>query len=281
MRGLFIGIHKSCSFLPNPFEYNYIISANIISFWGISCSIDNIYISTSSHKDAHKNALYDAKNWLLSHHNSSKPALLMGDFNMSKQDISQFLSKYNLSWNILDLTRHQLTWSRGGHTSCIDHILANDKIMEFINQSSACTSFNDLSDHFPIILSCRKIDNEGFVSSSPSKSIRWFNRICIDKSKDIFSHNFFSVLANDFVYSNNNSASTMASKFLDTADKIGDDIDARIPSNLKGSPFHCPHYIKKLFHVKHTLYKNVKEFSLDINNLDEFHTLNKEYSVFM
>jgi len=34
IRGLFIGIHKSCSFLPDPFEYNYIISANIISFWG-------------------------------------------------------------------------------------------------------------------------------------------------------------------------------------------------------------------------------------------------------
>jgi len=90
MRGLFIGIHKSCSFLPDPFEYNYIISANIISFWGISCSIGNIYIPTSSHKDARKNALYDAKNWLLSHHNSSKPDLLMGDFNMSKQDISHF-----------------------------------------------------------------------------------------------------------------------------------------------------------------------------------------------
>lgn len=80
----------------------------------------------------------------------------MGDFNISKHDISQFLSKYNLSWNILDLTGHQLTWSRGGHTSCIDHILANDKMMEFINQSSVCTSFNDLPDHFPIILSCLK-----------------------------------------------------------------------------------------------------------------------------
>ena len=55
----------------------------------------------------------------------------MGDFNISKHDISQFLSKYNLSWNILDLTVRQLTC----HTSCIDHILANDKMMKFINQS--------------------------------------------------------------------------------------------------------------------------------------------------
>jgi len=38
------------------------------------------------------------------------------------------------------------------------------------------------------------------------------------------------------------------------------------------------HYIKKLSHVKHTLYKKIKEFSLDINNLDEFLALNKEYS---
>ena len=79
-------------------------------------------------------------------------------------------------------------------------------------------------------------------------------------------------------YSNNNSASTMVSKLLDTANKIGDDICSRIPSNLKGSPFHCPHYIKKLSHVKHTLYKKIKEFSIDMNNLDEFLELNKEYS---
>ena len=84
MRGLFIGIHKSCSFLPDPFEFNYIISANIISLWGISCNIGNINISTSSPKTARKNALDDAKNWLLFHYHSLKPALLMGDFNMSK-----------------------------------------------------------------------------------------------------------------------------------------------------------------------------------------------------
>ena len=102
---------------------------------------------------------------------------------------------------------------------------------------------------------------------------------------DIFSHNLFSVLANDFVYSNNNSFL----KLLDTADKIGDDIGARIPSNLKGSPFHCPHYIKKLSHEKHTLYKKL-EFSMRTSSettvaltlfqarLDEFLALNKEYS---
>jgi len=47
----------------------------------------------------------------------------------------------------------------------------------------------------------------------------------------------------------------MVSKLHDTADKIGDDIGARIPSNFDGSPFHFLHYIKKLSHLKHTWYK--------------------------
>ena len=151
-------------------------------------------------------------------------------------------------------------------------------MMEYINQASVCSSFNDLSDHFPIILSCRKMDSEGFTSPSPSSSFRWSSRTCLDKSNDIFSHNLFSVLANDFESSNNISASSMVSKLLDTADKIGDDIGARIPSKLEGSPFHCPFYIKKLSHLKHTWYKKIKDFSLDMNNLDEFLELNKEYS---
>ena len=43
MRGLFIGVHSSCSFFQEPFLYKYIISVNITSFWNQKCTIGYIY----------------------------------------------------------------------------------------------------------------------------------------------------------------------------------------------------------------------------------------------
>ena len=279
MRGLYIGIHSSFSFLPDPFEFKYIISVNIISFWGISCSIGNIYIPTTSHKESRNQAFSDLKNWLELHNHSSKPTVLMGDFNMPKDQTIKFLSKLSTNWHILALTGSPYTWSRGGKSSCIDHFSVNDKMLEFVNQSTVCSTFNDLSDHFPLILSCRKADPEGFQTPPPKKTFRWSNKVCKTKCHDIFSHNLFSALAEDFS-SNNDSTSSMVNKFLDTANKIGDEINARIPSDLEGSSFHCPHYIKKLSHLKHNYFKKIKEFSLNSNlsNINEFLSLNKEYS---
>ena len=47
-------------------------------------------------------------------------------------------------------------------------------------------------------------------------------------------------------------------KFINTANNIGKDIKAFIPTNLKGSAFHCPYYIKKLSHEKHIAFRNIK-----------------------
>ena len=56
MKGLSISVHHSCSFSSDPFEYKYIISVNITSFWGIKCTIGNIYVPTVTHKEERKNA---------------------------------------------------------------------------------------------------------------------------------------------------------------------------------------------------------------------------------
>ena len=40
----------------------------------------------------------------------------------------------------------------------------------------------------------------------------------------------------------------MVNKFIETANKVGDKVHARVPCDLKGlkgSAFHCPYYIKK------------------------------------
>ena len=44
MRSLSISVHRSCSFSPDLFEYKYIISVNITSFWGIKCTIGNMFL---------------------------------------------------------------------------------------------------------------------------------------------------------------------------------------------------------------------------------------------
>jgi len=46
-------------------------------------------------------------------------------------------------------------------------------------------------------------------------------------------------------------ADEMVENLINTANNIGKDIKAFIPSNLKGSAFHCLYYIKKLSHEKH------------------------------
>jgi len=64
----------------------------------------------------------------------------------------------------------------------------------------------------------------------------------------------------------------MVNKFIETANKVGDKVHARVPSDLKGLAFHCPYYIKKLSHEKHIAFYKIKKFSLDLNleNLDDF-----------
>jgi len=83
-------LHRSCSFSPDPFEYKYIISVNITSFFGElnACTIGNIYVPTVSHKEERKNTFSEITNWIKKHTNT--PSILVGDFNMSKSQNDHF-----------------------------------------------------------------------------------------------------------------------------------------------------------------------------------------------
>ena len=52
MRGLYLGVHSSCSFCPEPLVYDFIISVCINSFWDRKCSVGNMYFPQSSLKNA-------------------------------------------------------------------------------------------------------------------------------------------------------------------------------------------------------------------------------------
>jgi len=90
------------------------------------------------------------------------------------------------------------------------------------------------------------------------------------KNSDILSHNYFSILANDLdSHYNSLTADEMVEKFINTANNIGKDIKAFIPTNLKGSAFHCPYYIKRLSHEKHIAFRNINPY-FNCENVDNY-----------
>ena len=44
---------------------------------------------------------------------------------------------------------------------------------EYINKVSGCSTFNDISDHFPLILFYKKDDSEGFHVPTPFRRFKW------------------------------------------------------------------------------------------------------------
>ncbi|OUM69339.1 hypothetical protein PIROE2DRAFT_2850 [Piromyces sp. E2] len=215
-----------------------------------------------------RRAFEELEKRLISHNKSNYPAILVGDFNMSFHKIKSYISCYFPDWTVAELIGNNFTWAKGTKSSRIDHIIYNRSMSEHINKTSVCSSFNDVSDHRSILVSCKKDSSDGFMK--PKKTFKWSRHICNTKCFEIISHNYFSVLANELESQENNlSADEMVDKFLETSKDIGKKIKAIVPSNLKGPSFYCPQYIKNLSHEKHIAYKNIKPFA-DCSDIDNY-----------
>ena len=268
MRGLFIGVHNSCSFSPDPLTYNYIVSVNIYSFWSTKCTVGNIYFPQIKWKDARLLAFQELDSWLSSHNNLNHPVVLVGDFNMSFNKIKQYISSHFPEWSVAILKDNNITWSKGTRSSCIDHIIYNKAMSDHVNIITSCNSFQDISDHNPLLFSCKKNHSDGFIK--PKKVFKWSRHMCNTKCSDILSHNRFAILAEEL--SSNNislSADEMVNSFINTSNSIGKEIKALVPTKLKGPSFHCPFLIKKISHEKHIAYKNIKSL-LDCGDIDSY-----------
>jgi len=89
---------------------------------------------------------------------------------------------------VVDYYGYCHTFSRGTKSSSIEHIVFNNVLAEFFNNPSICNLFFGISDHKPIIVSCKKDLSNVFVSSL--KTSRWSNKhICNTKSREILTHN--------------------------------------------------------------------------------------------
>ncbi len=91
------------------------------------------------------------------------------------------------------------------------------------------------------------------------------------KNSYILSYNYFSVVANDLdSHYNTFTANEIVEKLINTANNIGKDIKAFILTNIKGSAFHCPYYIKKTISWKaHCFYINIDHL-FNCQNVDDY-----------
>ena len=90
---------------------------------------------------------------------------------------------------------HQFTWSNGGKNSCIDFIVVNDKLRNYLNIASVYATLLMTSlTIYHLFFLVKKISPDGFVTPPRDKQIKWSNRICRDKREAIFSHNKFTCL---------------------------------------------------------------------------------------
>lgn len=248
--------------------YNYILSVNLTSFWGKKCAVGNIYFPQKRWKEARLAAFDELEKWLKFHSKDNYPAVLMGDFNMSRYCFNNYIFKYFPTWTVALTYGNVLTYSKGSKSSNIDHILFNRAFAEYFNKSSICDSFFGISDHKPIILSCKKDQSDVFVSSS--KKTTWSKHICNTKTRDILTHNYFEILAEDIEsHMDELSADEMINKFVETSNNVGKNIKAFIPVKLKSPAFHCPAYVKKLAKARHFYYKSIKPLS-NCSNIDSY-----------
>ena len=76
---------------------------------------------------------------------------------MSLKNIKTFISNNFPNWYISPLYGNQYTYAKSTKLSCIDHVIYSEALEKYINKTSACTSFYDISDHKPILPSCNKV----------------------------------------------------------------------------------------------------------------------------
>jgi len=122
------------------------------------------------------------------------PSILVDDFNMAKSQLESLLNKSSHQQFSKNLTGLDFTWVRDGRSSCINHVVFNCKMKEYINKVSVYSTFNDISDHFSLIFSCKKDDSEGFHAPTLSRRLKWSKIMCNEKQNEIFSSNYFSIL---------------------------------------------------------------------------------------
>ena len=128
-------------------------------------------------------------------------------------------------WTVANHTSNSITNSKSSKSSCNNHIIYNKAMIPLIHLSSYCSFANDISDHYPIFLSCNKNFSVGFNKSK--KNFKWSKHICNSQNINILSHNCFSVLASNIEFkSDETPADDMVKEFINSSISVGKEIKA-------------------------------------------------------
>jgi len=82
---------------------------------------------------------------------ASHPAILVGDFNLSTDNLNSWISNRN-EWSILSLRGSFISLCRGDRESDIDHAIVNSHMLNLLSHGSFI-DFSSISDHKSLLIS--------------------------------------------------------------------------------------------------------------------------------
>ena len=265
MRGLYLGYHKSCQASLENKDLNYILSLSTYSLWNHAlCSIGNVYVPQKKHNLARRAAFSEITAWLKYHSNHA--AILLGDFNCSKDELNDFISDFN-GWTILPISGSTVSWSRGELSSDIDHAIINMHISNRIS-SATFVDYFPISDHRPLLVRCSdtSFDDQFTLANNP---VRWDRNQCKIVKDSIFNDNQFSILSNEIFSNPDLSSDQMVEKFISTANNVAKKYNIISPATSRKNLFDISKSVFFLQKKKMTLYKRIRQRG-SLNNLSGF-----------
>ena len=239
------------------------------------CSIGNVYIPQKRHKIFVNHAKREVITWLQNH--SSHAAILVGDFNLSSVQLSNWISSLP-GWEIYPVNGSSISWSRGNQSSDIDHALVNSRMKELLT-SGSFIDYYPVSDHKPLILKGKSIPSNGFLN--PKKISKWNRLKCISDSNSIFSNNRFQLLDDKF-NDPNSSTDDLCKDFISTATDIANDLNIISDNDIIKASFHMSQGIFNLQKIKMKKYRELKkqnslqDLTSFIRNIKNYLTLCKD-----
>eukprot|EP00833_Pecoramyces_ruminatium_P003122 jgi/Orpsp1_1/1177154/evm.model.c7180000060391.1 len=255
-------------------NYKYIISVTTYSIGNSKCSVGNVYIPVKKHSLEWLSAWNEVYSWLAEH--SSHASIILGDYNLSTVKLSSLLSKHaNNIWSVLPVSGSNISWSNGFRSTDIDHAIVNVKMTELIAYARFINNFYPISDHLPLLIYNKNIDNDNFIS--PKKFVRWDRIKCKEARESIFNNNRFSILEDDYYNGEDQSTESLVNKFISTAYDIGNELQITSLNSVKKPSFYMSKKIFVLQKLKTNKYKLIKKYGKTCS-LDEFVRIHSSFS---
>ena len=133
----------------------------------------SVYVPVKEASDVRKLALEDIRRLLaiLSEKTKRGPIIAMGDWNMSHNQLSSNLKKWNLPFSVVKCSGSSLSRYEAGNVgkmSALDFVVSSNDGLEHLSKTRVDRSW-DLSDHWPVIANIHKCQNPATSNENTRK----------------------------------------------------------------------------------------------------------------